>query len=365
MPRQNTGPRLVFYKRKGCKRPLYYIRWYEAGQEFERATGCGERDGAKAQDRLKDFIASCVETPDGPSDPSQMTCATMLAIYGQEHAPHTADPARIGYAIDALLPFWGDRPVSDIKGETARLYVKKRGRASATARRELGTLNAAGNYCLSEGYLTSFRPAALPPKGRRRERWITKGEAATLLRAARKHPRARWHLPLAILLYLYTGARKDAVLSLQWQPNTAGGHVDLDKGFIDFNPLSKAETIKRRARIPIPRKLRVLLGYARKRTRQYVVEFEGARVLSIRRAFGTACLNAGLSESKKVKGKVVLRPAIVPHQLKHSLVTWLLQDGVPLRDVAQWTATSEETLQRVYGHHSPEHLSKVRAALGG
>jgi hypothetical protein len=41
-----------------------------------------------------------------------MSVARALEIYGREHAPHVAAPRIIGFAIDALLPFWGDLPVS-------------------------------------------------------------------------------------------------------------------------------------------------------------------------------------------------------------------------------------------------------------
>src|SRR5690606_31087229 len=151
-----------------------------------------------------------------------------------------------------------------------------------TVRRELGTLNAAGAYCRRQGYLTDFLPASLPERPPAREVWLTRQEAARLLRAARREPKARLHLPLAILLYLYTGARRDSVLTLQWQPNTTGGWVDLERGRIDFRPAGKAQTKKRRAVIPIPRRLLTFLRLARKRTRQYVIEVDGKPVKSIK-----------------------------------------------------------------------------------
>ena len=43
----------------------------------------------------------------------------------------------IGFAIDALSPFWGELPVSAIKGETCRAYVRHRAKAPATVAREL------------------------------------------------------------------------------------------------------------------------------------------------------------------------------------------------------------------------------------
>jgi len=56
----------------------------------------------------------------------------------------------------------------------------------------------------------------------------------------------RLYLPLFILMGLYTGARKEALLSLRWS------QVDFAPGRINFNPPSARVTNKRRARIPIP-----------------------------------------------------------------------------------------------------------------
>jgi hypothetical protein len=47
-----------------------------------------------------------------------MTIGRALEIYGRERAPNVASPETIGYHIDALDPFWGELPVSAIKGAT-------------------------------------------------------------------------------------------------------------------------------------------------------------------------------------------------------------------------------------------------------
>ena len=88
-------------------------------------------------------------------------------------------------------------------------------RAAGTIHRELGTLSAALRYCVAEGYLSAAPPVWLPQKGPARERWLTRNEAASLLWAARQEPQARLYLPLFVLIGLYTGARKEAIISLQ------------------------------------------------------------------------------------------------------------------------------------------------------
>ncbi len=38
--------------------------------------------------------------------------------------------------------------------------------------------------------------------------------------------------PADVLIGLYTGTRPGAILSLHWEPNRAGGWIDLDAGII-------------------------------------------------------------------------------------------------------------------------------------
>ena len=113
MPRPTKGARLVLRKRKG-REPVFVIR--DAG--FEQSTRTEDRKQAEIQ--LGDYIAS-KNRRSGPLEARDMTVADCLSIYGEEHAPNVADPARIGYAIDALLSFWSDMACADVKGSTARL----------------------------------------------------------------------------------------------------------------------------------------------------------------------------------------------------------------------------------------------------
>jgi integrase len=296
-----------------------------------------------------------------------MTIATALGIYGQQHAPTTADPARIAYSIEPLLAWWSDRPVSYIKGETCRAYDRSRYRtrldkdgnsvrekiAPGTTRRELQTLGAALAYCVKEGHLTHAPTVTLPEKPAPKERWLTRQEAAALIRAARHDSRAEPHLPLFILIGLYTGARRSAILSLQWFPNMAGGHVDLERGRIDFNAIGRRQTKKRRPTIPIPARLLTMLRYARRRSnRQYVLEYGGSPILNIRHSFATAVRRAKLG-------------AVTPHTLRHTAATWLMQSGAEKFDAAGFLGMEMETLERVYAKHHPDHLRAVAQLAGG
>src|SRR5262249_39803077 len=143
--------------------------------------------------------------------------------------------------------------------EACRRYGTVRGRSAGTVRRELGIVRAAINHAHREGRIT--RPVAvhLPERPASRDRWLSRAEAAALLRAALREPRVRMYLPLFVLLGLYTGHRKEAILSLRWS------QVDLDGKRIDFNVPEVRRTNKRRAKIPIPSRLLPHLRRARLR----------------------------------------------------------------------------------------------------
>ena len=360
MPRPNRGPSLKWL----AKRQSWYIVWYEAGRERLRSAGTGDR--RQAETALVEFIRQrrLAERPDRPREPEELTIADVLDLYGEMHAPHAADPARIGYAIDALLPFWGERRVSDVTKQTCRGYEKQRGRAPATVRRELATLRAALNFAVQERRLVAAPFVLLPDKPEGKDRWLTRSEAAALLNAARTgRADVRLYLPLFIVLALYTGARKDAILSLRWP------QVDLAAGRINFAAPGERRTAKQRAHIPIPARLLTFLRLARRRGTDlgYVVHDKGARIRDIggawngeaaaegerqyaQGAFGRACFRAGLVD-------------VTPHTLRHTCGTWMAQGGVDLLKIGGWLGHSDTRTTALYAHHHPAYQEDARRAL--
>lgn len=340
MPRRNSGARLRFLDKRGC----YYIVWTENGRSRERSTGTADR--GRAEIALAEFISVRARAA-GPRDPSQVLITDALADYAQERGEDIAAPWRIGAAVKALVPFWQGRLVADVTRETCRSYGKARARSNGTVRRELGVLRAAINHAHRNGRLTRVVAVHLPDRSEPRDRWLTRGEAAALLRAALREPRVRLHLPLFILLGLYSGARKEAILSLRW------AQIDLANGRIDYNAPGVRRTNKRRARIPI---LARLLGHLRRASKRgsalgFVVNENGKRLGDIRRGFASACCRAGLD-------------GVSPHTLRHTCATWLMQRGVPIWEAAGFLGMSRETLERVYGHHHPDYLKSAAEALG-
>src|SRR5262249_57267435 len=127
-------------------------------------------------------------------------------------------------------------------------YAEKRGCSAGTVRRELGVLRAAINHAHRNGRITRPVVVDLPDRPEPKGRWLTRKEAADVIRAART-PQARLYLPQFILIGLYTGRRKEAILSLRWP------QVDLNSRPINFEIEGRRRTRKRRGIFPHPPRL--------------------------------------------------------------------------------------------------------------
>jgi len=224
--------------------------------------------------------------------------------------------------------------------------MEKRSRSAGTVRRELGVLRAAINHAHRTGRITRPVAVELPERPEPKDRWLTREEAAAVIRAARTR-QARLYLPQFILIGLYTGRRKEAILSLRWP------QVDLEARTINFDITGRKRTKKRRGIIPISPRLLPHLRRLRKRGSDlgYVLHINGERIKDIKKGFATACTRAGIS-------------GVTPHTLKHTAATWLMQSGTDPWQAAGFLSISVETLLRVYGHHHPDYQREAAENIG-
>jgi integrase len=349
MPRRNSGPRLRWLAKRKC----FYITWTEHGRSRERSTCTADRE--QAESIFAEWLHRRGRRT-GPSDPASILITDVLNEYAEQRGPKIAAPARIAYAVLALTDFFEGNSVADVMPQTCGRYVEercrsnsetdKRGRSVGTVRRELGVLRAAINYAFRNGRIT--RPVAvdLPDRPEPRDRWLTRSEAARLVKAART-PQARFYLPLFTLIAIYTGRRKEAILSLRWP------QVDLERRTINFELAGRKRTNKRRGIVPIPPRLLPHLERAKRRGTEmgYVLHVNGARLGDIKKGFATACKRAGLQ-------------GVTPHTLRHTCATWLMQKGTDPWQAAGFLSMSMDTLQRVYGHHHPDYQREAAENIG-
>ena len=273
-----------------------------------------------------------------------------------EHAPSVNRPKLIADHIEGLTDYWAEKKVSSIKGKTCRDFAASRTTPSM-ARHELETLRAAVNYFHKEYGLDPVPAFTMPQKDRARERWLTRDEAAALLRQARRTP----HVARFILVGLYTGTRSGAILGLSWLPSIKTGWLDLEQGVMHRSGSGQRQTNKRQPPAAIPERL---LAHMRRWKRmdksiRHVIHWNGSSVLSIKKGFKSAVKNAKLGEM--VEDKFVTD--VIPHTLRHSCATWLMQAGVEPWQAAGFLGMTVEMLERTYGHHSPNFQKAASTAI--
>lgn len=290
-----------------------------------------------------------------------MTCGQVLALYGEHHAPTLAAPERVGYAISALDPFWGDVVVSAANGPACRRYERERGVSPSTVRRELGVLQAAFNWCAKEGFLTAAPTLSLPGAAEPRDRWLTRQEMALLLWATRRLRVDGKHLAKFIIASRYTGTRKAAVLSIRLDgPSTAHGWIE--GGVLHRIGRDQRRTKKRRPPVAMPRQLALFVSIWRRNGQKWLVEdYRGNRVGDIKNAWKHAVQIA--VEIAAARGLSFDPGGVVPHVLRHTAITWAMQAAADPWQVSGFFGVSRETLDRVYAHHHPGFQESARKAM--
>jgi integrase len=328
MPKKNRGYRLEWRKES----EVWEVIWFVQGRRKRKSTGTKSR--AEADKFLIRYIDSQQRRQ------TTRVIGDILADYQEEHAPLASDPVRIGHCILRLIPFFGEMGIEELNATQCKEYASEREAKAGTIRRELQTLRAALNHDKRSGRLESVPYIWMPAAAQAKDRWLTRKEAARLLRASRN---ITYYLPWFILISLYSGQRKMAVLNLTWD------RVDLERGKINWQ--YGRETKKRRIVQPMPDELWMFLRLlARHGTKGHVINDFGRGLGDIRKGFQEATKEAGLK-------------FVTPHTLKHTAITWMLQNGTDLWAVAGFTGTSVKTLESTYGHHSPDHLESARTSF--
>lgn len=362
MPMPGKGARLVLRERQG-RDSVWVIK--DTGG-YERSTGTGSL--VEAEKALAEYITAKNRRTQ-PAKPEEITVSEILTLYAEEHAPNVANPARIAYAISALLPFWSHLTASAINGQSCRAYVKSRKRAvrgprnviirhepvaPATARREMNVLQAAVNYCFAESYLAVAAKVTLPATPETNQRALERDEVAKLIRAARARGAKYRHMTHFILVSIYTGTRKAAVLNLALSgPQRHSGWFDLSAGVLYRMGTAELSTKKRRTPARLPRQL---LAHARRWQRSgqlWAVQSRGGKIMEILNPWGTIVADADLGWQP------------TPHTLKHTAITWAIRGGASVEDASGFFATSIETITRVYWHLSPRFQQGAVNAIEG
>lgn len=243
----------------------------------------------------------------------------------------------------AVLPAFAHLTPAQITIADCRAYIAARralGRKDGTIRSEMGGVRMALAWAHKAGLIDRVPRMELPPVPQPRARYLDRTEVSALLAHAGDP-----HVKLAMLLMLTTAGRVGAVLDLTW------GRVDLDRRLIRLATDALGPR-KGRATVPINDTLMAALQDALPAARSdYVVEYAGGRVGSIKTGFNAAVRRAGIAHC-------------TPHDLRRTAGRLMVEDGTPIEEVAQFLGHSDPAVTRsTYGQFSPDYLRKAAGSL--
>lgn len=312
--------------------------WHIYHQRKRISTGCADR--ASAELVLARYSAEL-------SRPTTraISIKEILSLYLQDRREALKPGAeRLGWAHKPLSTWFGEKPTESVTDRECRVYAQKRmesGIAASTVRTEMQALRAALRWAVAQKIVSECPNVPMPPRSPPKERWLTRDEAHALIDGCEA-----FHIRLFVIMALGTGARVSSLLELPW------GRVDMERRIIDLRDQSKARTAKGRARVPINDGLLEALKEAHSlRETEWVIEWAGDRVASVKRGFKAATIRAGLED-------------VTPHTLRHTAATWMAQAGVPLWEIAGFLGHSNTAMvEETYAHHSPGHLKGASRVL--
>ncbi|MBX3088792.1 MAG: tyrosine-type recombinase/integrase, partial [Cryobacterium sp.] len=385
MPRRKKGPRLWLRKPRIHGSTNRAAEWIILDGNSQIVTGCAADDVGSAERKLVEYLKKKHQPLRKEQHIEDILITDVLAIYYRDKAHLQMRPENTKARLRRLAKFWAGKKLAEINGDTCRQYVdwmpkeKKPRLGSRTKnttggrRRDLEDLRAAVNHHSKEGLHRGIVRVTLPQKGRPRDRWLTRDEAAALLHAcwrAREiqtqhrgklrgqkivtDKRPAQHIARFILIALYTGTRASAVAAASPFRSEGRSYVDLESGLFYRLAQGARESKKRQPPVPLPPRLLTHMRrwVDKKIAKRHFVEWNDKPVKSVTTGFRSAVRRAGLS------GKVT------PHTLRHTAATWLMQAGVPMWDASGFLGMTQETLESVYGHHHPEHLRSAAVAIG-
>lgn len=303
----------------------YVVSWWEDSGKRRRY----RLDALTAKDAEREAIDVIKRETVAPPT---TTVADLWEAYRQEKQGRRVAAAMF-HEWKAVGPYFGHLRPEHVTTEKCRGYTAKRreqGKHDGTIWTELGHLRTVLVWALGRDKAPAIeRPAKPAPK----ERYLTRTEINQLLGA----PMAP-HIRLAVLLMLSTAGRIGAILELTWD------RVDFDRKQLNLRT-SDTGPRKGRAIVPMNGGLIAALTQARELAMSdYVVEWAGDRIASIKTGFNAAVKAAGLT-------------SVTPHVLRHTAAVHLAEAGVSMSRISQYLGHSDTRVtERVYARFSPEHL---------
>lgn len=253
---------------------------------------------------------------------------------------------RAFYATARLTEYFDGRAVDTITSADVARYRRRRSEQNvkdSTINKELRTLSAAANHARVEWGWPIKQLTIRLPRQPGRIRWITPAEARTLIKAAKTGNQGKaGYLSNMIVLALNTGLRHRELLNLTWS------RVDFKQKLIYLGAADQKG--RRNSSVPLNRAAVRALKRQLGEHANWVFVCRGERIRSVRKSFATACRNAGIED-------------FTVHDLRHTAAAWLVQEGTPIRTVAEIMRHRDIATTMNYAHLAPENARQAVDAI--
>ena len=245
----------------------------------------------------------------------------------------------------ALKDRFGAMATSAITIEDCRAHAADRRRSDikdSTIYTELGRLRMVLKWAERHNLIDKAPYIERPPTPKPREGYLTRAQARQLIDAATVP-----HVRLFIVLALGTGARKQALLDLTWD------RCNFERELIDLRDPRITVPHKGRAIVPMNRTIKAALLNAKPGAlSDYVIEWAGDKVTSVKKGLSSAAKRAGIVDH------------VHPHLLRHSAAVHMAEAGIPMEEIAQYLGHRDiNVTRRIYARFSPDYLRQAASAL--
>jgi len=338
----------------------YYVLYHDKGREQAQSLRTKDRLEAETrflgwlEQRQKEYI-SLFE-----SDPIVENC---INLWLEQQVVNFTPGIQVRFKslMKNVKKYFGKMKVSEVTREDSRKYYSLRQQgiighskaADSTVRLELSELRAVLNFMVqkveprSRRITTQVLPYIdLPPDSNPRDRVISIEEEEMYIDFAfnanynghgvRRTNRVH-RMQTFLILAIETAARKGAIINLKWPM------VDFNKKLLKFLPAGEHQTHKKRPTIPMSDMLiKFLQSIYDQRISDYVLET-------------TTDVSSGMQRINSLLGI----EGVTPHTFRHTWATRAAEDGIPMKDIADFMGDTEETVKKNYLHLSPDYLRSV------
>lgn len=318
---------------------VYQIDYRTSDGSRVREKAGYSREAAKRllQKRLGDDSAGAVNSNRKARTPFR----EFVKLYLERHAATRKRPEWYDWLTGCMLAEFGDTPLRNVTAFRVQGYINhlaKRDEASnITNGTTLGHHRRAVYNVFARavewGYLSANPVSAVktPRPREARERFLTREEADKLIE------KCRGDVKHIVRLMLNTALRSGEALSLKWS-DVREDHL-----------LVRTSKTGRARWVPLNDQARAALD-ARRENRKDSDEWvfpgraKDGRRHGFKREFEAACKLAGIRHG------IAESDGVVPHTLRHTAISWMLQAGAPLYAVGKVSGHSAASMTERYGH---------------